>query len=139
MNYFDLQSFTFIKPNDPRYEKLRQINFTISYNWTDTNVTIGQGFVNITDDSGASTLIWQDYSFVDKSRTVTSNYTFDPVEQDQYVQSARSIGVRSLVDSTSGPTGNVTVEKLDYTWDLGKVFKDSQYFIIWRFNCSKIS
>ncbi|MBN4049230.1 hypothetical protein JYT91_01290, partial [archaeon AH-315-M20] len=125
-----VQSFTFTKPSDPRYEKLSHINFNITYNWTDTNVTIGQGFVNITDDVGAATLVWQEYSFTDAARSISSNYTFDADEQAQFIQAARDIGVRNYVDATSNPTGNVTVEQLDYTWDLGKIFNDSQSLFI---------
>ncbi|MCH8003655.1 MAG: hypothetical protein IH934_03400 [Nanoarchaeota archaeon] len=125
-----VQSFTFTKPSDARYEKLSQINFSISYNWTGQNVTIGQGFVNITDDSGAAKLVWQEYSFTDSARSISSNYTFDGDEQAEFIQAARTIGVRNYVDATVSPTGNVTVEQLDYTWDLGKIFKDTQSLFV---------
>ncbi|MBN4049279.1 hypothetical protein JYT91_01550, partial [archaeon AH-315-M20] len=121
-----VESVTFTKPSDPRYEKLSHINFNITYNWTDTNVTIGQGFVNISDDTGAATLVWQEYSFTDTARATSSNYTFDADEQEKFVQAARTIGVRNYVDATFSPTGNVTVENIDYTWDLGKVFEEPQ-------------
>jgi len=71
------QTFAFTKPSDPRYEKLSQINFSIKYNWTGVNVTIGQGSVTLTNDSGASNLVWQEYSFTNVSNTIWANYSID--------------------------------------------------------------
>jgi len=125
-----VESFSFTKPSDARYEKLSQINFSIYYNWTGTNVTIGQGLVNITDDLGAAKLVWQEYSFTDTSRNLLSNYSIDLSDQAQFVKTTRSIGVRNYVDATSAPIGNVTVRHLNYTWSLGKVFEEPQNLFI---------
>ena len=86
--------------------------------------------MNIIDDAGAAKLIWQKYAFVDTSNTIWENYTLDINEQEQFVQSARGIGVSSYADATSSPAGNVTINRLDYTWSLGKIFQEPQDLFI---------
>ncbi|MGB9693770.1 MAG: hypothetical protein ACPLYF_02900, partial [Fervidobacterium sp.] len=120
------QSYTFTKPLNARYEKLKEINFLISYDWKGQNVTIAQGYVNFTDDTNAWKLAWQNYSFVTANGKVWSNYSIDESEQSNYVQSSRNIGINSYVDSTYNSQGNVTVEKISYTWKTGKLFEEKQ-------------
>ena len=125
-------NFNFSKPGNARYETLSNVNFTIFYNWTGFKTTIGQGFVNISDDDGNEKIIWQNYSLLDSgtSGTITANYTMNGSEGNAFVDSLRSIGVNAEVDSTSAPKGNVTVQKITYTWNHGKNFSEPQNLYI---------
>jgi hypothetical protein len=120
------QNYTFTKPPEARYEKLSQIDFYISYDWSAYNLTIGQGYVNISDDNDGIKLVWQNYSFADIQGSVWSNYTLDEDEQGKFIDAKREIGVGSYVDGTYNPLGNVTVEKLSYTWKYGRLFEEPQ-------------
>jgi hypothetical protein len=110
----DTESFNFTKPGNARYEKLNNVNFTIYYNWYDYKITIGEGSVNITDDSGNSKIVWQNYSLnsAGTSGTVFANYTLDLNEQNSFVEDVRNIGIKAYSDSTSEPKGNITVTRL---------------------------
>jgi len=122
------ESFTFTKPSNAKYETLDNLNLTIFYNFYDYNVTVGQGSVNISDDKGNQKILWQNYT-IDKagdSQTVFTNYTLDTNEEEKFVSASRNIGIKSSVDSTSTPNGNVTVKNIAYTWNTGKQFNDSQ-------------
>jgi len=123
-------SFTFTKPSDPRYEKLRNIEFFINYTWEDQNVTIGQAFVNITDDDDAAKLVWQNYTLGAASNTIWVNHTLDPEEQDKFQKATRDITVNSFTSATNTPKGNVTVQTINYTWDNGKIFTEPQDLFI---------
>jgi len=122
--------YTFTKPNDPRYEKLTQINFSIFYNWTGQNVTIAQGYVNITDDTGKPQRIWQNYSFNTITNTASANHTIYLGEQQQYQHATRDITTNTYTTSTANTNGNVTVQSLTYTWQIGKIFTEPQNLFI---------
>jgi hypothetical protein len=125
-----IQSYTFTKPPSPRYEKLTSINFLISYNWTAYNLTIGQGFVNFTDDAGSYRLAWQNYSLEDTTSSLWANYSIDESEQEKFVSSTRSIAISGYSDGTYNPKTRVTVEQLAYTWLTGKLFNETQQLFI---------
>ncbi|GIU68388.1 MAG: hypothetical protein KatS3mg001_238 [Candidatus Pacearchaeota archaeon] len=128
-----VSSFTFSKPSNARYEKLSSVNATIFYNFTDFKMTVGEGAINFSDDFNKFRILWQNYSITTPdgtSGTVVANYTLDSSEQDSFVNSARNIGVRAYVDATSSAKGNVTLQKIDYTWDHGKLFNESQNLFI---------
>jgi len=97
-------SYTFRKPDNARYEKLSQINFSIFYNWTGQNVTIGQGYVNITNDQGKAQRIWQNYSYQQQGTTTWSNHTIYVGEQQQYQHATRDITTSSYTTSTANPS-----------------------------------
>jgi hypothetical protein len=125
-NCYIEQSFTFIKPTNARYEKLKEADFLISYEWKGQNVTIGQGFVNFADDLNNYRLAWQNYSLSSSSGKSWSNYSIDEIEQDKFVLASRKIGIGSYADATYGQDSNVTIEKIAYTWATGKLFEEEQ-------------
>ena len=106
------------------------MNFTVYYSWSDYKTTIGEGYVNFTDDLGEDKLVWQNFSYSTSgvSGTAVSNYTLDSSEQSAFVESSRNIGVRSYSDATNSPNGNVTVTGIDYTWDLGKLHVEELFW-----------
>jgi hypothetical protein len=119
-------TYSFTKPTDARYEKLSEINFLINYNLTGYNVTIGQGFVNFTDDLSSYKIAWQNYSFAESSNEVWSNYSIDESEQEKFVLANRKIGISSYVDSSYNPQGSLSIKKIAYTWSIGKLFEEQQ-------------
>ncbi|MBU2483401.1 MAG: hypothetical protein KJ760_20135, partial [Proteobacteria bacterium] len=123
--------FTFSKPADPRYEKLNNVSMLVFYNWTDYKITIGEGYVKTQDDNGNEVIVWQNYSILDYdgvSGSVLANYILDEDEQDSFVNAARNIIVGAYVDATDSPKGEVKVKEINYTWDNGKLFEESQGF-----------
>ncbi|UCD07246.1 MAG: hypothetical protein JSW41_05485, partial [Candidatus Aenigmatarchaeota archaeon] len=117
------QSFTFTHPNQS-YQELSQMDFLVNYNFTGTNLTIGEGFVNITDDSGINRTLWQNYSFVNKQESVWSNYTVE--ENEQFSQTGHYINIYNSSDATVNEFSNVTIEKINYTWSYGRLFQENQ-------------
>ena len=124
------QSYTFSKPANVRYEQLKNIDFNIRYNWNASGLTIGEGLVNFTDDNNAEQQVWQEFAFADSSGNIWSNYSIDSSDKAKYVSASRTIGVKSYTDGIAGKTGNVTVDKISYTWEHGKVFTEPQNLFI---------
>ncbi|MCK5594287.1 MAG: hypothetical protein KAI18_03530, partial [Candidatus Aenigmarchaeota archaeon] len=120
------ESFSFTKPAGATYERMTEIDLYVRYNWTGYDLTIGQGAVNISDDSGVGHLIWQNYTFDDATDSIWSNYSVDVGDQDSFVDSARDISIVSYADATSGPYVNASVDKLSYTWVTGTSFSERQ-------------
>jgi hypothetical protein len=121
-----VQSYNFTKPVNPRYEKLSAINFLIDYDFEGQNVTNGQGYVNFTDDSSNYKIAWQNYTLDSAIGKTWNNYSIDSNLQNNFVQAVRNIGVNSYVDSTYNSQGNVTIEKLAYVWNTGKLFQEPE-------------
>src|SRR3989344_2981055 len=119
-------AFTFSKPANAKYEKLKDVEMNIYYNFSGAGLTLGEGFVNLDNDQVSAKRIWQNYSFLPYSGTIAANYTLDSNEQDSFVNSTRNIGVSAQADATSVPRGNVSIRSIDYTWDYGKLFEESQ-------------
>src|SRR3989339_638603 len=125
-NCEDFESFTFSKPNNSQYEKLSKIDFYTSYGWSDYGLTIGEGLVNFTNDDGEELIIWQNYSLINTASVNWINYTINESEQNKFVDAQRTINVKSYTDGIGDKNGNVTVEKIAYTWENGKLFEDLQ-------------
>ncbi|MDI6737663.1 MAG: hypothetical protein QME12_04045, partial [Nanoarchaeota archaeon] len=124
------QPYTFSKPANVRYEQLKNIDFNIRYNWNASGLTIGEGLVNFTDDNNAEQQVWQEFAFADSSGNIWSNYSIDSSDKAKYVSASRTIGVKSYTDGIVGKTGNVTVDKISYTWEHGRLFSEPQNLFI---------
>jgi hypothetical protein len=122
----DSDSYAFTKPTNPRYEKLTNLDFYTFYNWTDYAMTLGEGSLSFTDDWGNQRIAWQNYSFSDISGTFWSNYTVENDDIGNFVNTSREINIKSYTDGIGNKDGNVTLQKLAYTWQTGKVFNDTQ-------------
>src|SRR3989339_309233 len=125
-NCEDFESFTFSKPNNSQYEKLSKIDFYTSYGWSDYGLTIGEGLVNFTNDDGEELIIWQNYSLINTASVNWINYTINESEQNKFVDAQRTINVKSYTDGIGDKNGNVTVEKIAYTWENGKLFIEEE-------------
>ncbi|HIG94414.1 MAG TPA: hypothetical protein HA283_04595 [Nanoarchaeota archaeon] len=125
-NCKDSENFVFSKPNNSRYEKLSKIDFYTSYGWSDYGLTIGEGLVNFTNDNNEELIVWQNYSLNDYFGAGWFNYTINESEQNKFVNAQRTINVKSYTDGIGDKNGNVTVEKIAYTWENGKLFEDLQ-------------
>jgi len=122
---------TFSKPAGTRYEKLRNINFYINYSWAGQNVTIGNAYVNITDDDGKPKRVWQNHTFSASPNTeLWINHTLDESERSRFTNDARDIAVSTYTSATDGASGNITVQTINYTWESGKVFEEPQDLFI---------
>src|SRR3989339_711158 len=125
-NCEDSEIFVFSKPNNSRYEKLSKIDFYTSYGWSDYGLTIGEGLVNFTNDNNEELIAWQNYSLINAAGFGWINYTINESEQNKFVNAQRTINVKSYTDGIGDKNGNVTVEKIAYTWENGKLFEDLQ-------------
>src|SRR3989339_552290 len=125
-NCEDSESFTFSKPNNSQYEQLSKIDFYTSYGWSDYGLTIGEGLVNFTNDNNEELIAWQNYSLINTAGFGWINYTINESEQNKFVNAQRTINVKSYTDGIGDKNGNVTVEKIAYTWENGKLFEDLQ-------------
>ncbi|MBI4010468.1 MAG: hypothetical protein HY361_04775, partial [Candidatus Aenigmarchaeota archaeon] len=119
-------SYTFSKPTNARYEKLSEVDFYIVYNFTGGNTAIAEGMVNFSDDLGINRIAWQNYSFANSNGTLWSNYSIDENEQDRFQLVSRNIGVYAYVNGTYSSLGNVTINKLAYRWETGKIFREQE-------------
>ncbi|RKY29960.1 MAG: hypothetical protein DRP74_07910, partial [Candidatus Omnitrophota bacterium] len=122
--------FTFSKPNNVRYEELRNIDFMVNYSWSGPGLTLAYGNVNITGDDAKENPVWQKLAFESKTGTVWSNYTIDEKQAKNFVADSRNIEVKSYVDAITNADGNVTVSKIAYTWKHGKLFTEPQKLFI---------
>jgi len=120
---------TFQEPDQP-YQKMTEINFYIYQRWNGYNLTIGEGSLNISDDSGTYTIMWQNYSFTDTESTFWRNYSLTEDEQDQFQSNIHSIGISSHTDAMHNPQGNITITKINYIWKYGKAFRDPENLFI---------
>ncbi|NIO22630.1 MAG: hypothetical protein GTN38_01200, partial [Candidatus Aenigmarchaeota archaeon] len=124
-------SYGFTHPGEP-YEKLNKIHFLVNYDFTGTNLTIGEANVSIEGDLNDYKLVWQNYSFDSLSGEFWSNYTMDSGEKEEFAGSLsaspvyHNVRIYSHADSTLNPDTNVTVTKLNYTWEYGKLFGEEQ-------------
>ncbi|UCC91586.1 MAG: hypothetical protein JSV39_04745 [Candidatus Aenigmatarchaeota archaeon] len=124
-------SFGFSHPAEP-YEKISEIRMLVNYNFTGTNLTIGEANVSVEDDSNLYRLAWQNYSFENVQGQVWSNYTMDSDEKEEFAGSLsadpvyHNVRVYSHSDATLDPDTNITVTKLNYTWEYGKLFEEGQ-------------
>ncbi|MFH1409530.1 MAG: hypothetical protein ABIH34_06475, partial [Nanoarchaeota archaeon] len=121
-----MSSFIFTKPGDPRYERLKDINISVYYNWSGVNLTIGEGYVNISDDHNRSYSIWQGSSFTSTDGTTHVNFSLRGDELANFAQAKHLIGVHSLADATFNATGNVSVTNIKYSWEEGQLFTDPE-------------
>ncbi|MFH1711273.1 MAG: hypothetical protein ABH840_03105, partial [Nanoarchaeota archaeon] len=124
------KSFTFSKPSDATYEKMSEIDFYINYSWQGFGLSLGEGYVNITDDNGIKRRVWQNFSYTSSSGKVWANYTIDSADQDKFAFGSRNIDVMSYADATHGENGNVTLEQIAYTWNTGKLFEEDENLFI---------
>ncbi|MBU4457032.1 MAG: hypothetical protein KKA65_06035 [Nanoarchaeota archaeon] len=122
--------YTLSKPSDIRYEKLKQIDLLIHYNWSGTGLTIGESTINFTDDNNQAYPIWQEYSFINTDNTIWTNYTIDSSLRPNFVSASRNITLGSYVDATYGENSNLSITTLAYTWDEGTLFNDDNSIFI---------
>ncbi|MEM5844548.1 MAG: Ig-like domain-containing protein, partial [Candidatus Aenigmatarchaeota archaeon] len=120
------QAYSFTKPNNARYEKLKEANFLISYEWKGQNVTIGQASVSFADDLLNYKIAWQNYSLGSSNGKVWGNYSIEESKQENYILASRNIAINAYADATYEPKANLTVEKIAYTWKTGKLFEENQ-------------
>ncbi|MFC2143673.1 hypothetical protein ACFLQN_04720, partial [Candidatus Aenigmatarchaeota archaeon] len=118
-------SFLFHSPNKS-YERLSEINMTVYYNWSAHNLTIGEMYVNMTDDTNTENLIWQDFSFIDAQYDTRVNYSIDLDDQETLKSSSYTIGVSSSSIGTINDIGNTTISNITYTWTHGRAFSNKQ-------------
>jgi len=79
---------------------------------------------------GTRLVVWLNYSLGAANNGVWIDYILDSAEQDKFVSAARDITVNSYTSATDNPTGNVTVQTINYTWDEGKLFQEPQDLFI---------
>ena len=79
---------------------------------------------------GVSVLAWQNGSLSSSSGSFVADYVLDNDEVDDFVSATRSISISSFVDATDSPAGSVTVSGLNYSWDTGKLFEETQNLFI---------
>ncbi|MCW1307597.1 MAG: hypothetical protein OH337_00005, partial [Candidatus Parvarchaeota archaeon] len=125
-----LVEYAFSKPENARYERLKEVDFFLRYDWYGQNVTIGQASLSFTDDENRSSLAWQNYGLGAESNEGWSNYTIYEEECWRYRKANRSLLLQVYVDATYGSNGNISLEKLAYTWQTGKVFIEQQPLFI---------
>jgi hypothetical protein len=123
----DTTSYNFSKPANARYEKMIQADFLVEYNFTDYALTIGEGYLNFTDDLGKGYSLWQNNTFIDSSGSYWINYSIESSEWDDFDDESRNVGVYSYADGTSDtPFGNVTIPRVSYTWTSGALFEEGE-------------
>ncbi|MCG2724293.1 hypothetical protein L6303_06120, partial [archaeon] len=121
------QNYTFTKPAGARYEQLTgSVGLYISYNWTGQNVTIGTGKIRMLDDESWSELNWNNYSLTADSAKVWINHSIQNEENAKYVRAERTFIIDGYADATYNSNGNVTIEKINYVWQTGKLFDEPQ-------------
>ncbi|MCK9371409.1 hypothetical protein M0R04_15955, partial [Candidatus Dojkabacteria bacterium] len=123
-------NYNFSKPVGARYERLSEVDFNIGYNWTAANITIGNGMINLSDDSNNQRIIWQNYSYSNVQGNTWINYSLDVNNQKAFINESRNIRLNSYAAGTNGPTGNVTINNLAYTWESGKVFEEEENLFV---------
>ena len=104
----NITDYSFTQPADVRYEKLSEIDFFVKYDWSGKNLTLGQGYVNFSDDLSNERIVWQDYSHSATSGSSWNNYTIESNDQSKFISANRNIGINSYTAATSGANGNVT-------------------------------
>ncbi|MFH1290654.1 MAG: hypothetical protein ABIH92_04570, partial [Nanoarchaeota archaeon] len=116
--------YNFTKPTGAQYEELTQIDLRVNYNWSGNNLTIGEGYVNITDDWGKQYIMWQNYSHDGDNGTMWANFTINDEDQKFFTNDSHDIGLKSFTTGTANVRGNVTVDRVGYTWRTGKMFEE---------------
>jgi hypothetical protein len=117
------QSYTFTNPDQP-YEELSNLKMRIKYNFSGKNMTIGDGYVNITDDLGSEHIVWQNYSFENKEAEEWFNYNVSNLQD--FSETSHTIKIYNQSVSTFYPLSNVTITAMNYTWGYGNLFEESQ-------------
>ncbi|MCK5333912.1 MAG: hypothetical protein KAJ24_05330, partial [Candidatus Aenigmarchaeota archaeon] len=118
-------AFTFSNPGE-HYERLSEIDFGVFYNWSGDSLTIGEGYLNISDDNSKAYDVWRAYSLQDASGLAWANYTFDETEKWQFRDTEHAIGIYSHSDAKTGETGNVTLQEIYYYWNYGIQFNEPE-------------
>ena len=110
----------FTDPSMP-YERISNINLTILYKFAATNITIGEGYVYLLNDSDSDVYAWQNYSLTNYEGESTVIY----YPSSDFVSNARKLKLHVYVDGTQSESGNVTVTQINYTWSHGKLFEET--------------
>jgi hypothetical protein len=129
-NAANSSNYNFSKPAGVRYERMTQADFYVGYNWSAENMTIGEGMINFTDDTGAQNIIWQNYSHDATSGILWMNYTIDESEQGNFLNDTRAIKLRTYSTGISNAYGNVSISQIGYIWKSGKLFEESQELFV---------
>jgi len=66
----------------------------------------------------------------DATSTAWVNYTLDPDEQNRFIKNTIDIGIDAYASATNTPTANVSIQTINYTWDIGKIFTEPQDLFI---------
>ncbi|MFB6217530.1 MAG: hypothetical protein ABEJ72_11305, partial [Candidatus Aenigmatarchaeota archaeon] len=119
----DTERFNFTKPKDARYENMKKADLFINYSWEAQNLTIGQGIVKITDDTGRERIVWQNYTLMPVNTSTWANYT---IEGSEFVSEERGITLETSADGTYSPDVKLHVAKIGYVWETGKIFREEE-------------
>ncbi|MCK5233928.1 MAG: hypothetical protein KAJ91_03865, partial [Candidatus Aenigmarchaeota archaeon] len=109
----------FDSPSMP-YQKISNINMSLYYEWSANNITIGEGYVYLKDDDENQKIFWQNYSLFNYGSDVDVYYW----PASGFVSATRKINLFSHADGTEDKFANVTISKINYTWDYGKIFSE---------------
>ncbi|MCK5333546.1 MAG: hypothetical protein KAJ24_03460, partial [Candidatus Aenigmarchaeota archaeon] len=110
----------FDSPSMP-YQEISNINMSMLYEWSANNLTIGEGYVYLKDDNNNPRYFWQNYSLANYNAGVDVFYW----PGSGFVSETRKIDLHSHADGTENKFANVTISKINYTWDYGKIFSES--------------
>ncbi|MCG2719178.1 MAG: hypothetical protein L6266_00360, partial [Nanoarchaeota archaeon] len=124
------QEYSFSQPSSMRYGNLKNMEFYIHSDWTAIGLTIGEGQVNITGDNEKEYTIWQDYYFENINSNTWINFTIENLEKYNFINAPREIKISSYTNGMTSSNGNVTVEKVIYTWEHGKYFRETQNLFV---------
>ncbi|MEM4958531.1 MAG: hypothetical protein QXX12_01505, partial [Nanopusillaceae archaeon] len=117
------------KPTNARYEKLSNITIEFLNKYSGNNLTIGNSYIKIFDDLLNEHIIWQDYSFEEKNEIKTKQLIIYE-NQENFVSNIKTFEISSYSDATENTYTNISILKIYYTWDLGKLFNETQNLFI---------
>ncbi|RLC78639.1 MAG: hypothetical protein DRI61_09550, partial [Chloroflexi bacterium] len=112
----------FSNPSEP-YQRITTINVSFHQNSTTQNATISEFMISIKDDEGRYHTIWQNHSF---SFTDSNQQTTYYSGSLRFSDTSRYIKLFAHTDGEKNKLANLTLKQMNYSWEYGKEFKESQ-------------
>ncbi|MEM5855618.1 MAG: Ig-like domain-containing protein, partial [Candidatus Aenigmatarchaeota archaeon] len=123
-------NYVLTKPPNPRYERLSNLTLQVFNIFEGNNLTIGNSQVKVFDDLSREHIILQDFSFENKQEMHIQQFIIPEELQNSFINSLKSFEIESYTDATSDTYTNISILKIFYTWDLGKIFNETQNLFI---------
>ncbi|MHA1740728.1 MAG: Ig-like domain-containing protein, partial [Candidatus Thorarchaeota archaeon] len=123
VNIHQSQQYTFSSPSAD-YQKLREIRFRHNRTYSGTNLTIGESSISILGDSGQSVPVSLNHEFEEGSEWEWSNATLSG--DAGFEGETHALELYSHSDAMQNAYSDVAISMMNYTWDYGKLFQESQ-------------